>query len=93
MPGQESWGEGGREGERKASESQAGSGGGVGLRPKEGGVRTKEGRNCQSCAGGGSLVGVGGLGGADHCSPRQKGAAGSSCPPHLRIQLWPKERQ
>jgi hypothetical protein len=45
MPGQESWGEWGREGERKASESQAGSGGGVGLRPKEGGVRTEGGRS------------------------------------------------
>lgn len=62
MPGQESGGgrERGREGERKASESQAGSGGGVGLRPKGGGVRTEEGRNCQSWAGGGrSPVGEG----------------------------------
>lgn len=44
-------GEGGREGEKKASESQAGSGGGVGLRPKGGGVRIRRGE-----AGGGSLV-------------------------------------
>lgn len=62
MPGQESWGEWEREGERER-ERQVSPGWlwrGGGLRPKEGGVRTEEGRNCQSWAGCGSLV-VGGV--------------------------------
>lgn len=80
MPGQESWGEWGREGERKASESQAGSGGGVGLRPKEGGVRT-EGGEAEVLGWWWQPGGRAGMGEADLCCPRQKGVTGNSCPP------------